>query len=421
MTLEINLIRQQFPALRRQAIFLDNPAGTQVARQVPERISQYLVEHNANHGGAFATSRESDALVAEARNMAADFLCAAGPQEMVFGPNMTTLTFALSRALSRTWQPGDEIVVTRLDHDANITPWVMAAQDRGCTIQWVDFHPEDGTLDIDGLQAALARSPRLLAMGYASNALGTINPVAQAVEMAHAAGALVYIDAVQFAPHGPIDVKKLGCDFLVCSSYKFFGPHMGVLYGRYELLESLTAYKVRPAPAEPPDKFETGTGSFEGMCGVVGALEYLEWVGANFGADHATKYAPDYNGRRLRLKQGLAAVRAYEYELSRTLLDVLEETPGVTIYGLTDRRRLEERVPTVAFTLKGMHPRQVAEALDKENIYVWDGNYYALAVTERLGLEGSGGMVRVGPVHYNTTAEIQQFGEALRRIAASRG
>jgi cysteine desulfurase family protein (TIGR01976 family) len=421
MTLDIKLIRQQFPALRRPAIFLDNPAGTQVARQVPERISQYLVEHNANHGGAFATSRESDALVAEARTMAADFLCAAGPHEMVFGPNMTTLTFNLSRALSRTWQPGDEIVVTRLDHDANITPWVMAAQDRGCTIQWVDFHPEDGTLDMDGLQAALARRPRLLALGYASNALGTINPVAQAVEMAHAVGALVYIDAVQFAPHGPIDVKKLGCDFLVCSSYKFFGPHMGVLYGRYDLLEALTAYKVRPAPAEPPDKFETGTGSFEGMCGVVGALEYLEWVGANFGADHATKYASDYSGRRLRLKQGLAAVRAYEYELSRTLLDVLEETPGVTIHGLTDRRRLEERVPTVAFTLKGMHPRQVAEALDKENIYVWDGNYYALAVTERLGLEGSGGMVRVGPVHYNTTAEIQQFGEVLRRIAASKG
>ena len=418
MTLDITTIRQQFPALRRPAIYLDNPAGTQVARQVPERISQYLVAHNANHGGAFATSRESDALVAAARNMAADFLCAAGPHEMVFGPNMTTLTFALSRALARTWQPGDEIVVTRLDHDANITPWVMAAQDRGCTIQWVDFHPEDGTLDMDGLQAALERRPRLLALGYASNALGTINPVAQAVEMAHAAGALVYIDAVQFAPHGPIDVKKLGCDFLVCSSYKFFGPHMGVLYGRYELLESLTAYKVRPAPAEPPDKFETGTGNFEGMCGVVGALEYLEWVGANFGADHATKYATDYSGRRLRLKQGLAAVRAYEYELSRTLLDVLEETPGVTIYGLTDRRRLEERVPTVAFTLKGMHPRQVAEALDKENIYVWDGNYYALAVTERLGLEGSGGMVRVGPVHYNTVAEIQRFGEALRRIAA---
>jgi len=418
MSLDIPAIRQQFPALRRPAIFLDNPAGTQVARQVPERINQYLVEHNANHGGAFATSRESDALIAEARNMAADFLCTAGPHEIVFGPNMTTLTFNLSRSLSRTWQPGDEIVVTRLDHDANITPWVMAAQDRGVHVRWVDFHPEDGTLDMEGLQAALEHRPRLLALGYASNALGTINPVAQAVQMAHAVGALVYIDAVQYAPHGPIDVQKLGCDFLVCSSYKFFGPHMGVLYGRYDLLESLTAYKVRPAPPAPPDKFETGTGNFEGMCGVIGSLEYLEWVGANFGSDHAAKYASDYRGRRLRLKQGLAAIRAYEYELSRTLLDVLEETPGVTIYGLTDRRRLEERVPTVSFTFKGVHPRQVAEALDKENIFVWDGNYYALAVTERLGLEESGGMVRVGPVHYNTLEEIQRFGEALRKIAA---
>jgi len=420
MTLDIPTIRQQFPALRRPAIFLDNPAGTQVARQVPERINQYLVEHNANHGGAFATSRESDALVEQARITAADFLCAAGPHEIVFGPNMTTLTFNLSRSLSRTWQPGDDIVVTRLDHDANITPWVMAAQDRGVNVRWVDFHPEDGTLDMAGLQAALEHRPRLLALGYASNALGTINPVAQAVQMAHAVGALVYIDAVQFAPHGPIDVQKLGCDFLVCSSYKFFGPHMGVLYGRYDLLESLTVYKVRPAPPAPPDKFETGTGNFEGMCGVMGSLEYLEWVGANFGADHATKYASDYSGRRLRLKQGLAAIRAYEYELSRTLLDVLEETPGVIIYGLTDRRRLEARVPTVSFTLKGMHPRQVAEALDKENIYVWDGNYYALAVTERLGLEASGGMVRVGPVHYNTLEEIQRFGEALRKIAAGK-
>jgi cysteine desulfurase family protein (TIGR01976 family) len=418
MTLDIPTIRQQFPALRRSAIFLDNPAGTQAARQVPERINQYLVEHNANHGGAFTTSRESDALVEHARIAAADFLCAAGPQEIVFGPNMTTLTFNLSRSLSRTWEPNDEIVVTRLDHDANITPWVMAAQDRGVNVRWVDFHPEDGTLDMDGLQAALEHRPRLLALGYASNALGTINPVAQAVQMAHAVGALVYIDAVQFAPHGPIDVQKLGCDFLVCSSYKFFGPHMGVLYGRYDLLESLTAYKVRPAPAAPPDKFETGTGNFEGMCGVVGALEYLEWVGANFGADHAAKYGPDYTGRRLRLKQGLAAIRSYEYELSRTLLDVLEETPGVTVYGPTDRRRLEARVPTVSFTLKGMHPRQVAEALDKHNIYVWDGNYYALAVTERLGLEESGGMVRVGPVHYNTIAEIEMFGKKLREIAA---
>jgi selenocysteine lyase/cysteine desulfurase len=225
------------------------------------------------------------------------------------------------------------------------------------------------------------------------------------------------VDAVQYAPHGPIDVQALDCDFLVASSYKFFGPHVGVLYGKYVLLDELTAYKVRPAPDDPPGKFETGTGNFEGYAGVLGVLEYLEWVGETFGAHYAEKYAGKYQGRRLKLKQAMAAIRAYEYELSRTLLDVLEETPGVTIYGLTDRRRLEERVPTVSFTLKGMHPRQVAEALDKENIYVWDGNYYALAVTERLGLEQSGGMVRVGPVHYNTVEEVERFGEVLERSA----
>jgi selenocysteine lyase/cysteine desulfurase len=254
-------------------------------------------------------------------------------------------------------------------------------------------------------------------VGYASNALGTINPVAQITQMAHEAGALVYIDAVQYAPHGPIDVQKLGCDFLVCSSYKFFGPHMGLLYGSYDLLDRLTAYKVRPAPKDPPGKFETGTGNFEGMCGVLGALEYIEWVGRTFGGIYEEKYADRYQGRRLHLKQAMAAIRSYEFELSHALLDILEETPGVTIYGITDRKRLEERVPTCAFTLKGKSPRQVAEELDEDNIYVWDGNYYALAVTERLGLEDSGGMVRVGPVHYNTLEEIRRFGEVLGRIA----
>jgi selenocysteine lyase/cysteine desulfurase len=257
-----------------------------------------------------------------------------------------------------------------------------------------------------------------VAVGYASNALGTINPVAKITQMAHEAGARVYIDAVQYAPHGPIDVQRLGCDFLVCSSYKFFGPHMGVLYGRYDLLDSLTAYKVRPAPKDPPGKFETGTGNFEGMCGVLGALEYIEWVGETFGAEHAERYVGDYSGRRLSFKKGMSAIRAYEFELSRALLDILEETPGVTIYGIKDTRRLEERVPTAAFTLTGMHPRQVAEELDEANIYVWDGNYYALEVTTRLGLEESGGMVRVGPVHYNTVEEIKRFGEALGRITS---
>jgi cysteine desulfurase family protein (TIGR01976 family) len=419
MPLNLSAIRTQFPALERDCIFLDNPAGTQVARTVLDRLQDYLVQHNANHEGAFATSRESDALVEQARQAAADFLNAGSSAEIVFGPNMTSLTFNISRALVHTFNPGDEIVVTRLDHDANISPWVMAAEDRGCKVRWVDFHPEDGTLDMEDMQGVIERKPRLVAVGYASNALGTINPLARIIQMAHDVGSLVYVDAVQYAPHGPIDVHKLGCDFLVCSSYKFFGPHMGVLYGKYELLDKLTAYRVRPAPAEPPGKFETGTGNFEGMCGVLGALEYIQWVGETYGAEHAERYVGEYAGRRLSFKLGMSAICAYEYELSQALLDILEETPGVTIYGIKDRRRLEERVPTCAFTLKGKSPRQVAEQLDEANIFVWDGNYYALEVTTRLGLEESGGMVRVGPVHYNTHEEIRRFGEALGKIAGN--
>jgi len=418
MPLDINQIRAQYPALDTPAIFLDNPAGTQIAQQSLARIQSYLLETNANHNAAFATSRASDELIDQARGAAADFLGAARPEEIVFGPNMTSLTFNLSRSLARWLNPGDTIVVTRLDHDANIQPWVLVAEDRGCVIRWVDFHPENGTLDMDDLQVALEERPRLVAVGYASNALGTINPVEKITEMAHQAGALIYIDAVQYAPHGPIDVQQLGCDFLVCSAYKFFGPHVGLLYGRYDLLDELTAYRLRPAPADPPGKFETGTGNFEGYAGVLGALEYLEWVGGTFGEGYADKYGEKFSGRKLRLKQAMSAIRAYEYELSRALLDVLEETPGVTIYGLRNIRRLEERVPTFAFTLKDRHPRWVARMLDKSNIYVWDGNYYALAVTERLGLEGSGGMVRVGPVHYNTVEEIHRFGEALGRIVS---
>lgn len=417
MALDLPLIRGQFPALQNGPVFLDNPAGTQVPHAVLDRMTTYLTEYNANHGGAFETSRQSDALVDEARAAAADFLNAGRPEEIVFGPNMTSLTFNISRSIGRRLAPGDEIVVTRLDHDANITPWVMVAEERGCRLRWVDFQPEDGTLNMEDLQSALEGRPKLVAVGYASNALGTINPVSKIVSMAHDAGAWVYVDAVQHAPHGPIDVQQLGCDYLVCSAYKFFGPHVGVLYGKYDLLEDLSAYRVRPAPLDPPGKFETGTGNFEGYAGVLGALEYLEWVGATFGEGYAEKYAGRYSGRALRLKQAIAAIRAYEYELSRALLEVLEETPGVKVYGITDPRRLEARVPTVSFTMKDRHPRQVAEKLDEAGIYVWDGNYYALAVTERLGLEESGGMVRVGPVHYNTVEEIERFGEALGKIA----
>lgn len=420
MPLDLPQIRAQFPSLSRAGVFLDNPGGTQIAQASLDRTLAYLTHHNANHGGAFATSRASDAVLDEARQAVADFLNAPRPEEIVFGPNMTSLTFSLSRAIAKTWNPGDEIVVTRLDHDANISPWLLAAQDRGCSVRWVDFHPVDGTLDLETFGRALKGKPRLVAVGYASNALGTINPLKKIIAMARAAGALVYIDAVQYAPHGPIDVQDLDCDFLACSAYKFFGPHVGMLYGRYELLDRLHAYKVRPAPDDPPGKFETGTQNHEGIAGVLGALEYLEWVGETFGGHYAEKYGDGFSGRRLRLKQAMAAIRAYEYELSRLLLDILEETPGVTLYGLRDPRRLEERVPTFSFTLQGCHSQQVAEDLDQRGFYVWDGNYYALAVTERLGLEESGGMVRVGPVHYNTVEEIERFGEALGRIAAGR-
>jgi len=417
MPLDLSSIRSQFPALQRPAIFFDNPGGTQVAQPVLDRMNAYLVEHNANHGGVFQTSRESDSILDQARLALADFFNASRPEEIVFGNNMTSLTLAISRTIARSWQPGDEIVVTRLDHDANITPWVMAAEELGCAVRWVDFHLEDGTLDLDSFQKALEGKPRMVAFGYASNALGTINPVSKLVRMAHDAGAWVYIDAVQYAPHGPIDVQALDCDFLTASSYKFFGPHSGVLYGKYEHLEKMTAYKVRPAPVDPPGKFETGTQNHEGIAGMLGAVEYLEWVGKTFGDVYEEKYADRYQGRRLHLKQAMAVIRAYEYELSRAMLEILEGTPGLTLYGLRDVRHLEERVPTFSFTLQNQHPHQVAERLGDAGIYVWDGNYYALAVTERLGLEDSGGMVRVGAVHYNTLDEVNRLRDALVKTA----
>jgi cysteine desulfurase family protein (TIGR01976 family) len=309
-------------------------------------------------------------------------------------------------------------VVTRLDHDANVTPWVLAAQDRGVTVNWVDFDVEDGTLKLDQLEKALARQPRLLAVGYASNALGTINPVRKIIQMAHAAGALVYVDAVQYAPHGPINVQDLDCDFLVSSAYKFFGPHAGILFGKRELLENLFAYKVRPATNKIPGKFETGTQNHEGIAGVLGAVEYFEWIGREFGAEHMEGLAEDgYSGRRLELKKAMTAIHAYEFELSRALLSTLESIPGLQLYGLTDPRRLDERVATFSFRLKDIPPRVVAEKLANENVYVWDGNYYALNVTERLGVEESGGMVRVGATHYNILDEVSRLGEALKRIA----
>lgn len=418
MSLDLPTIRSQFPALRQQTgiVFFDNPGGTQIAQQSLDRVTAYLTQHNANHEGAFPTSQKSDAVLEEAHAAMADFYNAAHPEEIIFGNNMTTLTLHISRSISRTWNAGDTIVVTRLDHDANATPWVLAAQDRGVHVRWVDFDVEDGTLNLDDFAAALQTRPRLVAVGYASNALGTINPVKKLVQMAHDAGAQVYIDAVQYAAHGPIDVQDLGCDFLVSSAYKFFGTHAGILYGRYELLDELFAYKVRPATNDLPGRFETGTQNHEGIAGILGAIEYLQWIGQTFGQEYLEKYGDRFSGRRLHLKQAMSAIRAYEFEISRAVLGVLEKIPGVRLYGLADVQRLEERVPTFAFTLESWHPRQVAEALARQNIYVWDGNYYAINVTERLGLEETGGMVRVGPVHYNTLDEVKRLEEALWKL-----
>ena len=418
MSLNLEIIRQQFPSLDRPAVFFDNPGGTQITKRSLDRINKYLLENNANHEGAFETSRKSDEVLHEAHAAMADFLNAARPEEIIFGNNMTTLSLHISRSLARNLNAGDEIVVTRLDHDANISPWLLVAEDKGCKITWVDIDVEDGTLKVDEFAKAMQHKPKIAAFGYASNALGTINPVRKLTEMAKDASALVYIDAVQYAPHAPIDVQDLGCDFLVCSSYKFFGPHAGALYGRYDLLNELKAYKVRPATNELPGKFEAGTQNHEGIAGLLGALEYFEWIGDQFGDEQAEAWKEaGFSGRRLIFKQAMSALKAYEFELSRALIETIQAVKGTRIYGLTDMKRLDERVPTVSFTLEGKHPHDVAEQLGNAGFYVWDGHYYALAVVERLGLLESGGMVRVGAAHYNTLDEIARFGDALKKIA----
>jgi cysteine desulfurase family protein (TIGR01976 family) len=420
MPIDTNFVRQQFPSLERPAVFLDNPAGTQIARQSLDRINRYLLECNANHEGMFETSRKSDEILHEAHAAMADFLNASRPEEIIFGNNMTTLTLHISRSLVRSLQAGDNILVTRLDHDANISPWMLVAEDRGCKLLWVDIDVEAGTLDLDDFARALEQKPKIAAFGYASNLLGTVNPVNQLTRMAKEAGALVYIDAVQFAPHGPIDVQEIDCDFLVCSSYKYFGPHAGALYGRYDLLNELKAYKVRPASDELPHKFETGTQNHEGIAGVLGALEYFEWLGSRFGGDHAQAWKDrGFSGRRLLYKQAMSAIREYEYELSGALIEAVESVPGARIYGVTDMGRLEERVPTVSFTLEGRDPGKIADAIGKQGVYVWNGHNYALAIVERMGLLEAGGMIRVGPVHYNTLEEIDRFKEILHNVSMS--
>ncbi len=407
---DLTWIRAQFPALAQEvnghpAVFFDGPGGTQVPQRVIDAVADYLIHHNANTHGAFATSRRTDETIDAARAAMADLLgCAA--DEVIFGPNMTTLTFAISRAFGRDIRPGDEIVLTRLDHDANVAPW-KALEEQGAIIRMVDIDTEECTLDMADMARAIGPRTKLVAVGYASNAVGTINDVATITQMAHAVGALVYIDAVHYAPHGPIDVQALDCDFLACSPYKFFAPHMGALYGKREHLARLRPYKVRPASDDVPDRWETGTKNHEGLAGVTAAIEYLAELGQRI--KPATT-------RRAALVQAMEAIKAYERGLSEQLIAGLLAIPGLTFYGISDPARFDMRTPTVAVRLAGRSPRELADALGRRGIFCWDGNYYAINLTERLGVESDGGMLRIGLVHYNTAEEIELLLEALNEL-----
>ncbi len=417
---DVETLRAEFPALARQqdgrpVAFLDGPGGTQVPQRVIDAVTDYYTNTNANSGGAFATSELSDAIAEEAHAAVADFLGAASPDEIKFGYNMSTLTLHIGRSIGATLTPGDQIVVTTLDHEANVSTWEAMAADRGVSIRKVQIREDDVTLDLEDLESKLSNRTRLVAVGYASNAVGTINPVAEIVARAHEVGALTYVDAVAYAPHGPIDVRALDADFLVCSAYKWFGPHLGALYGKVEILDSLPAFKVRPAH----DRFETGTASFESIAGTLAATDYLRDVGRSYGDVTGAAGAAHASERRRELVAGMTAIVDYERELVGRLLDGLAALPGVTIHGIADRARATERVPTVSVSIDGVAPRTAAEALGREGIYVWDGDFYATGLIERLGKADVGGLLRIGLVHYNTAEEVDRTLEAIERLATA--
>jgi len=446
-------VRVQFPSLAQTvnghpATFLDGPGGTQVPQRVIDAISNYLCRDNANTGGAYSTSRHTDAMIAEARAAMADFLhCAA--DEVVFGPNMTTLTYAISRAIGRNLKPGDEILVTRLDHDANVSPWLQVAEDRGITVRWAEIHEEDCTLDRADLAAKINSKTKLVAAGYASNAVGTINPVKEIVRLAHAAGALAYIDAVHYSPHGLIDVAELDCDFLVCSTYKFFGPHMGVLFGKREHLERLRPYKVRPNTNAIPNCWEWGTLNHECIAGIAACVEYLADLGRgstdglNNGTTNTTRVPHPFdklragssrlskggndaadtgsvtNERRAAIVAAYRAIHEHEHGLLKRMMTGLKEIPHLKIYGITDPARFDERCATLAIRIEKHTPLELATQLGDRGFFTWDGNYYALNLTEQLDVEKSGGFLRIGLVHYNTPQEVDRLLAALREIVGT--
>jgi cysteine desulfurase family protein (TIGR01976 family) len=414
------LLRPEFPALGmtqdgEPVIYFDGPGGTQVPSRVIEAVADYYRTMNSNTDGSFLTSRRSDAMLAEAHGAMADFLGSRSANEIKFGQNMTTHTFNLSRAIGATLKPGDEVIVTVLDHEANVSPW-QALQEKGAVIRCVDINTGDCTLDMADLDAKLSERTKIVAVGYASNAVGTINPVKEIVQRAHAAGALAFIDAVHYAPHGPIDVQDLDCDFLAVSVYKFFGPHLGALYVREQILERLPSYKVRPAY----DTLETGTLNHEGIAGSLAALDYLANVGTLFGGEYVDRLPKGLSGRQRALKLGMSAIKEYEHGLSKRFYDGIQRIADITVWGITDPARFHQRTPTFALTFDALHPRAVAEWLGDRGIFVWDGDFYAQALIERLGLFERGGVVRIGFTHYNTVDEVDQLLTALESVVRQR-
>ena len=413
-TLDLTWVRSQFPALLQTvnghpAVFLDGPGGTQMPQRVIDAITNYLAHDNANSGGAYATSRRTDAMIAGARTAMADFFNC-DPDEVIFGQNMTALTFALSRALGRQFGPGNEILVTHLDHDANISPW-RALEERGATVRFVDINEADCTLDMSDLARKISGHTRLVAVGYASNAVGTINNVREVVRLSRQAGALTYIDAVHYAPHGPIDVRALDCDFLVCSTYKFFGPHMGVLYGKREHLRRLHPYKVRALTNNSPFRWEWGTLNHECIAGITASVEYL--------ADLGRRMDPSVQTRRAALLAAYGAIQHHERSLAEHLIRGLLAIPGLKLYGISDPKRFNQRCPTIAVRIAGHTPLKLATKLGELGFFTWDGNYYALNLAERLNVEKTGGFLRIGLVHYNTADEVDRFLAALREIVGA--
>jgi cysteine desulfurase family protein (TIGR01976 family) len=410
--LDSTWVRAQFPSLNLQvnghpAAFLDGPAGTQVPRQVMDAVQNYFLTANANTCGAFATSRANDATIAGARGAMADFFHC-DKDEVVFGQNMTTITFALARAIGRELKAGDEIVVTTLDHDANVAPW-RALEEKGVVIRQVDIREADCTLDLDDLKRKITPKTKLVAVGYASNAVGTINPVGEITKLAHDAGAMMFIDAVHYAPHGAIDVRALDCDFLVCSPYKFFGPHMGTLYGKRERLLQFKPYKVRPAPDALPDRWETGTQVQELIAGIGAAVDYLAELGR--------RHEPSAKDRRSALLAAYRATRRHETALLGRLIEGLLGIPKLRFFGISDPKRFHERCSTISIRIVDHNPTEIARFLGDRGIFTWDGNYYALNLSERLGVEQKGGFLRIGLVHYNTAEEAERLLASLREFA----